>query len=142
MPAARPFTAEWAAAFRDAVDASAEYRAAAAGWTWSVALALDPAAPALGYPDPVAVDLALDRGVCRAARLVPAEEATSDFVLRGPYETWKAIVRGTLDPMTAVATGRLSLARGSLTTLLLHVGAARALVGVAQRVETAFPDEG
>lgn len=136
----RPFTPEWAAAFQDAIDASAEYRAAAASWTWGVALALDPA-PALGYPEPVAVALELDRGTCRGARLVPTAAADTDFVLRGDYATWKAIVRGAVDPMTAVATGRLAVARGALTTLMLHVGAARALVAVARTVPTEFPDE-
>jgi putative sterol carrier protein len=136
----RPFTPDWAAAFHTAVNASADYRAAAAGWTWSVALALDPA-PALGYPDAVAVALDLDRGTCRGARLVPAAAADTAFVLRGDYPTWKAIVRGALDPMAAVATGKLAVDRGALTTLMLHVGAARALVAVARAVPTEFPDE-
>ena len=136
----RPFTPEWAAAFHDAINASAEYRAAAGSWTWSVALALEPD-PALGYPEAVAVALDLNRGTCRAARLVPAAAADTDFVLRGDYAAWKAIVRGALDPMTAVATRRLAVARGALTTLMLHVGAARALVAVARVVPTEFPDE-
>jgi putative sterol carrier protein len=138
--APRPFTPEWAAAFGAAVNASTEYRAAAGNWTWSVALALEPTA-AFGYPDPVAVTLDLHRGECRGTAVTGADGGGADFVLRGSYETWKAIVRGALDPMTAVATGRLAVARGSLTTLMLHVGAARALVQVAQAVPTAFPDE-
>ena len=34
----RPFTDAWAAAFRDAINTDAEYRAAATKWSWPVAL--------------------------------------------------------------------------------------------------------
>lgn len=135
-----PFTDAWAAACCDAVNASAGYRAAAANWPWPVALAMDPA-PELGYPDAVAVELALDRGACRGARLTPADATDAAIVLRGPYDAWKRIVRGELDPVLAVATGQLALARGALTSLMLHTGAARALVAVAREVPTEFPDE-
>ena len=54
----RPFSQPWADAFRDAINADADYRAAAGSWTWPVALLLDPADPALGYPEPVAVQVA------------------------------------------------------------------------------------
>ena len=46
---------------RDAVEADAAYRATATNWTWPVALVLE-ATPTLGYDEPVAVELALDRG--------------------------------------------------------------------------------
>ena len=50
-------------------------------------------------------------------------------------------MRGELDPLAAVVTGRLAVVRGALTTLMLHVAAARALVAVARAVPTEFPDE-
>jgi putative sterol carrier protein len=64
------------------------------------------------------------------------------FVLRGSYETWKAVMREGLDPVMAVATGRLALERGALTTLMLHTRSARLLVELARQVPTRFPDEG
>jgi putative sterol carrier protein len=136
----RPFTDAWADACCAAVNASAAYRGAAADWPWPVALAMD-AAPELGYPEPLAVELTLDRGACRGARLTTPDATSAPIVLRGAYAAWKHIVRGELDPVTAVATGRLTLARGALTTLMLHTRAARALVAVAGEVPTEFPDE-
>lgn len=135
-----PFTDSWAAAFRDAINADADYRAAAAAWKWPVALALD-AHPALGYAESVAVEMDLDAGTCRDARALPARDATAPIVLGADYQTWKDVVRGQLDPVTGVATGRLRLDRGSLMTLMLHTNAARALVTTAQKVPTEFPDE-
>lgn len=136
----RPFTQDWADAFRDAINADAAYRAAAASWTWPLALAME-ARPDLGYPEAVAVELALDRGTCHDARIVPADAATAPYVLRGSYDTWKRVVRGDVDAVMAVATGQLALARGSLMTLMMHTGSAKALVATAGTVPTTFPDE-
>ncbi len=135
----RPFTAEWAHALRDAINADANYKSAATKWTWPVALVLD-ASPALGYDGPVAIELALDRGTCHSAMLIDPAAVTAPFTLRAPYVTWKLIVTGSLDAVTAVTMGQVKLT-GALTTLLLHVGAAKALVGAARLVPTAFPDE-
>jgi putative sterol carrier protein len=136
-----PFTQSWADAFRDAINADPGYRAVAAGWSWPVALLLEPSEPALGYPEPVAVQVALDRGTAGDARLVHGDAATADVVLGASYETWKEIVRGTVDPVGAVMSGRLRLVRGSLMTLMSQINAARALVNCAARTPTEFPDE-
>lgn len=135
-----PFTQQWADAFREAINGDAAYRAASRSWTWGVALVV-PARPELGIATDTAVEVDLDRGHCHAARAVPAAKATAPFVLRGEYETWKRIVRGELDPVFAVSTGKLRLERGALTTLLLHTRSARALVACARMVPTVFPDE-
>ena len=137
----RPFSQPWADAFRDAINADADYRTAASGWTWPVALLLDPADPALGYPEPVAVQVALDRGTASDARALPGADADADIVLGADYATWKQVVRGALEPVNAVVSGRIRLVRGSLMTLMMHVNAAKALVACAARVPTAFPDE-
>jgi putative sterol carrier protein len=137
----RPFTQPWADAFRDAINADPSYRTAAVGWSWPVALLLDPPAATLGYPEPVAVQVALDRGTAGQATLVPGAAATADIVLGGSYETWKEIVLGSLDPVGAVMGGRLRLVRGSIMTLMSQIGAARALVACAARTPTEFPDE-
>jgi putative sterol carrier protein len=136
----RPFTAEWADAFRTAIVADDAYRLAAAKWTWPVALVLDPA-PELGYPDSVAVELTLNRGDCSAAAIRATEAVSAPFVLSAPYATWKQVVTGTLDPVVGVTHGRIKV-KGSLTTLMLNASAASALCACARSVPTSFPDEG
>lgn len=135
----RPFTTAWAEAFRAAVAGDAAYRAAATRWTWPVALVLD-AAPELGYPDAVAVELELDRGDCHRAQILAPEATTAPFVLSAPYATWKAVVQGALDPLVGVTTGKIRV-KGSLATLMLNARAASALCACAQAVPTTFPDE-
>jgi putative sterol carrier protein len=133
----KPFSSEWAHAFRDAINASAEYRTAATGWTWPLALSLS-ASPDRGYPSDIAVELDLDRGTCTAVRVKTDEKATTDFVLRGDYEAWQSVVQGNVDPVVAVTMGKLKLVQGSLTTLMLNTKAAKALVACAQQVPTDF----
>jgi putative sterol carrier protein len=135
----RPFTQAWADALRHAINVDDAYRAVAGDWTWPVALVLD-AAPTLGYHSDVAVEFTLDRGQCTAARTLDPLVVTAPFVLRAPYPVWKRIVRGALDPVLAVVLRQVTLT-GSLSTLMHHVGAAKALIACARVVPTDFPDE-
>jgi len=135
----RPFTPEWAAAFQDAIEADTNYRDLAAKWTWPVALVLD-ASPELGYPEPVAVELTLDRGRCHGAVIRHPDAVTAPFVLRAPYATWKLVMRGELDPLAGVTRGKIGV-KGSLATLMMHARSASALCGCARAVPTRFPDE-
>lgn len=135
----RPFTQPWAEALRDAINVNVAYHAVAGDWTWPVALILN-AARDLGYADDVAVEFDLNCGTCTAVRVLSPTEVTAPFVLRASYPVWKRIVRGKTDPMMAVALRQVTL-QGSLTTLMLHAGAAKALVACARNVPTHFPDE-
>ena len=135
----RPFSPDWAAAFRDAINGDADYRTIAKSWTWPTALVLD-ATPAYGYPLPLAVQLTLDRGTCAAAVVVPPHAVDATFVLRADYATWKEVVKDGLDPIVAVTAGRIKFS-GPLGTLLMHTRAATALLAIAQSLPTLFPDE-
>ena len=134
-----PFTQPWADAFRDAINASEAYRASGQGWRWPVALILEPA-PEHGFPDPIAMVLDLEGGACRSAVVLPADAAEAPFAVRGPYDAWREIAQGTLDPIAGIMRRRLSLA-GSLPTLLAHVQSARDLVACARDVETDWNEE-
>lgn len=126
---------------REAINASQGFRKAGARWHAPVALVLQ-AAPHLGFTRDVALLLHLEAGRCTDARVLPAEEARADYVLRAPYPTWKALVRGKLEPMGALLKGRVHLVHGSLPRLLMHARAARVLVRCAAGVDMIFPDEG
>lgn len=135
----RPFSPAWAEAFQQAIESDASYRAAAAKWTWPVALVLE-ATPEYGYADGVAVELTLDRGRCHGAQIGPRDAVTAPFVLTAPYAVWKAVVRGELDPLVGVTRGKIAV-QGSLATLMLNAKSAAALCACARLVPTAFPDE-
>jgi putative sterol carrier protein len=139
MPHA-PFSQPWVDALREILNADATYREASRKWRWPLALVME-AAPDLGFPEAVAVELELENGDCRRAEAKPAAAVASDYVLQGDYATWKSIVREDVDAVSAVMTRKLTLAKGSLFSLMTHVPSARALVACARRVDTHFPDE-
>ena len=139
MTLPRPFTQPWADALRAAINTDLAYREAAINWTWPVALVLD-ATPELGYADDAAVEFDLHRGACTAVRVLTTSAITAPFVLRAPYMVWKKVVQGLSDPVMAIALKKIAL-EGSLSTLMMHAGAAKALVACARTVPTHFPDE-
>ena len=130
------FSPAWADAFLDAVNRDVEYRDVAKGWTNPVALVVEPEA---GVTDAVAVQVDLKAGTCVSAAALAPDDVSAPFVLTGDLAAWKDILGGSSDPIMAVARGKVKLTRGSLTTLMLHAKAARALLACAQAVETCWP---
>ena len=103
-----PFpSAEWIAAYREEINSSVAYKQASTEWTHgAVALVVNPQ-PAIGLAEPVGIWLDLDRGVCRAARLVPATEAAgAPFVLTSDYARWKQVIRKELAPVAGSCSAR------------------------------------
>jgi putative sterol carrier protein len=136
----RPFTLEWATAYCDAINGDETFRKEGTRWNWPIAFILE-ANPPLGYPADIAVELALKAGRCTGARVVSARKTAVPYQLKGSYTTWKALVKGQMDPVTAVMKGDLQLVRGTVTALMMHARTARTLLACARAVETIFPDE-
>jgi putative sterol carrier protein len=132
---------EWVDAYGAAINASDDYRAASTEWTHgSVALVL-PAQPAIGVPEDVGIWLDLDRGVCRAAKLVARSEAQrAAFVLTAEYRYWKQIIKKELGPIAGIMQRKVAL-QGSLPIVVRFIRSAEALVDAATRVPTRFLDE-
>ena len=136
----RPFSQNWADALCAAINASETYRVAAARWTWHVAFVIERNVP-LGFAHDQAAVLALEHGQCKGVKLVDGKHARAPLVFRASYETWKRLARGEMDPIIAVMKGQIEFT-GSMTTLMQHSRAAKALVECTRAVPTSFPDEG
>ncbi len=129
------FSPAWAQALGRELNQSGAYRTAASRWEGSLVLALDGAGP------PTGVFLDLHRGSCRAAREVEREDLQrAEFVIRAGTEVWRRVLAGELEPLWAVLSGQLRLARGNPARLAPFPGAARELVAAAARVGGRFPD--
>ena len=131
---------EWLAEYVDRINASPAYREAAATWEGHVAYVIE-AEPDKGLDEDVWTWLDLWHGECRDGKVVsPQEGEKARFVIRAPYSRWKEIIRGRLDPIKGMMTGKLKL-RGDLPTIVRYVKAANELVNLAQTVPTEFADE-
>lgn len=103
------FSSEWIAAFKDAINANPDYKSAAAEWTHGVVALVCKAQPP-GLPADSGMWLDLERGVCREAKAVSAEEAAkAPFCITGEYARWKQVLRKELDPIKGMMQGKLKL---------------------------------
>ena len=137
MPA-DAFTHAWALAYLDQINQRPSYRQAAAEWEADVALVM---AAADGIEER-AIYLDLWHGECRAARSASAADLErAKYVLSATPAHWRQVLSGEVAPLLAMMTGKLTLSRGSLGSLLPYMKAARELVVAGMSVDTAFPSE-
>lgn len=126
------FSAEWAAAFHDAINSNNAYAKSSANWELGkIALMLN---------DDRAVLLDLLKGNCLGAESINPERAESqaDFIIVGDENTWKEVLSGRLAPLMGIMRGRLKLSKGSISKIMPYALAATELVKSAQTLDTEF----
>jgi putative sterol carrier protein len=134
-------SAEWVAACVEAINASETYRVKSTDWTYGPVSLVASAQPALGLERAQGVWIDLDRGICRAARLVSSEEAEgAPFTLTSDYSSWRQVLRKQLSLIAGLLERRIAL-KGSLPVMLRYVKSAEELVSAVATVPTRFVDE-
>lgn len=124
-------SAEWADAYRTALNGNAAYREAASAWEGDILLLVKPADPSGPAPG---VHLALAHGECSAATFHPdAREVASEFVYEGTPENWQRLLRHEVDPVKAILDGTFRI-RGNLAKAMRFTRAAKELVETASQV--------
>jgi len=133
-------SAEWVAAYKDAINANPDYAKAGKDWTHGVVAMVVKAEPTLGIPEDLAMMLDVDSGRCRDLQLVPATEANekAPFVVVASYAQWKQVIKKEIDPTKALMQGKLKLTKGHMPTMVKHVNASKQLVESTTRVPTKF----
>ena len=136
-----PFpSAEWTAAFQDAINANEGYAKAGAGWTHGRVAYVVKARPELGIERDTAMVLDLHEGRCRGADYVDGEAAEeADFVIHAEYEQWREVLSGEVDPTKAMMQNKLKLQKGHLPTIVKYVVASKELVKSATAIDTDYP---
>ncbi len=121
-------SAEWASAFKAALNANPAYHDAAAAWEGDILLLVRPSdwsAPAPG------IHLALSHGECtEATYYADARPVASEFVYEGSPENWERLRRHEIDPVTAILNGTFKV-RGNLAKMMRFTRAAKELVETA-----------
>ena len=134
------FSTEWANAFKDEINKSTSYKAAARGWKWTVGLVIE-AEPDKNVPESLGVVMDLFDGDARDIRVGTAAEAQQcNFVITGPYSRWKQVATKQLDAIRGVLTGKLKL-KGDLPTVVRYTKAVQELTECTTRVPVQWPDE-
>lgn len=135
-------SAEWCAAYKDAINANADYKVVGRDWTHGPVAMVVTAEPAIGLPTDLAMWLDVHQGECRGCRLVSREEAeNAAFVIVASHARWKEVIRKQLDPTKGLMQGKLKLTKGHMPTMVKYVTASKGLVESTSRVPTQFIDE-
>ncbi len=130
------FGADWLNAWQRELNANVAYRDAAAQWEWPLILC------ACGEDGSQKVCAYLDlwRGECREARpAIAQDDERARFSISGSFAVWKQVLDGRLEVVSAIMLRRLTLDKGSVSSLLGYIGAAKALVVTAAALDTAYP---
>lgn len=126
---------EWIEAYREALNANEAYAEAAQDWEGDFLFVVEPGE---GAPEGATFYVDLWHGKCREARLLgPDEEADAAFTYAGPYENWKKLIQGEIDPIKGLLTGKFRL-KGSMMKVMRYTKAAKLLVETAGEVPTEF----
>jgi putative sterol carrier protein len=133
-------TEAWAAALVSEINASSEYRNAAAKWgdgfNGNVLLVFD-ADTTLPTTHALLVELA--KGTCLGASFVKGSaDPRAGFGLRASSSVWRDVLSRKTLAATAILTGKMKV-EGDKMTLLKHTAAHRALVSCAAAIDTEFP---
>jgi putative sterol carrier protein len=135
-------SAEWCAAYKDAINANPGYKAAGKDWTHGSVAMVVTAEPAIGIAEDMAMLLDVHQGGCRNCTLVSREEAEkASFVIVASYARWKEVIRKQLDPTKGMMQNRLKLTKGHMPTMVKFVTASKELVESTSLVPTQFVDE-
>jgi putative sterol carrier protein len=133
---------EWAAAYKEAINANAAYKLAGKDWTHGAVAFVVKADAALRIDEDTALLLDVHQGECRECRLMSAKEAgAAPFVIVAPYALWKLVINRELDPTKGMMQGKLKLTKGNMPTMVKYVTASKELVASTSRVPTTFRDE-
>ena len=131
------FSHDWSLALGSALNASEAYRKAAGDWEGSLVFALRRPEGS----EEIGTYLNLGGGICREARqATPGDVEGADYLLRADARTWRRLLAGETDPIFAIMTGKLELARGGVAGLLPHAAAAQQLVQTAAALGGRFPE--
>ena len=134
-------SAEWAAAYKDAINANPKYKEAGKDWTHGAVAMIVKADPALGIAEDQGMWLDIDSGVCNDCRMVSAKEAsTAPFVIVADYARWKSVIKKELDPIKGMMQNKLKLTKGHMPTIVKYVNSSRELVETTANVDTKFRD--
>jgi len=120
--AVNAFSDEWAVRFKDEVNKSSVYKAAAKGWKWTVGLVIE-AEPDKNVPESVGVVM-----------------ESCQFVITAPYTRWKQVATKELDATKGMLQGKLKL-KGDLPTIVRYTKASQELTECTTRVPVQWPDE-
>jgi putative sterol carrier protein len=126
---------EWIKELSNRLNASESYALAAANWEGDNIFTVLPDAD---YAGTMSVYINLQHGKASDARqLNSLDEQKALFTTSAPFNTWRRVLEGRLDPIQGMFSGKLKLV-GSMAQIQRNPKATYELVKVAAQIDTDF----
>lgn len=124
----------WVRAFQDKLNTSVSYADIAKNWEGDLLFQVE-------MPDGQSLLLYLDlwHGKCRDAFEAKDKNQQAAFRLTAPLANFVKVLKGELDPMQAMMTGKLKV-QGNMVMMMKNIPTVLEFVKVARTVETDFPE--
>ncbi len=125
---------EWLQALERKLNDDGHYSQVARNWEGDLVFDILPEG---NLKEPLTMYLDLWHGKCRKVEYAPGLQAhpNAKFILRSPYNNFTAILKGKLDPMTAMMTSKLKV-EGSLGYMMRNVPTVLDFVRCAREITT------
>lgn len=124
---------EWIKELCTRLNADESYALAAASWEGDLIFTILPDAD---YPYTAYLYINLQHGKASDARqLSSPDEQKALFMISAPFNTWRRVNEGRLDPLQGIFSGKLKMA-GSMAQVQRNPKATYALVNVAKQIDT------
>jgi len=124
----------WAQALVEALAKSPAYASAGAGWTPGVialTVAPAPSPETTGGTDAVTLELSAMGPSGGVATTLQEAVQQANLVLQASDDTWRALLSGVQDPVKALMSGQVKVAKGGLAAVVGQVFAYAALMETA-----------
>lgn len=134
---AKFMSAEWLELYKDAINANEAYAKAADWWEGDFVFVIKPAG---NLKEEIRAFIGLYHGECTEVKsLGPDKEnpESTEYVYSADYESWVKILKGELDPIRALLSGKASV-EGNMAKILKATDAAKELVNSTTTVDTEF----
>jgi putative sterol carrier protein len=126
---------QWIKELSEQLNASEAYAQAAATWEGDNIFIVLPDAD---YPDTAYLYINLQHGKASGARqLSSLDEQKALFTTSAPFNTWRRVLEGRLDPIQGMFSGKLKLV-GSMAQVQRTPKATYEMVKVAAKIDTDF----
>ena len=124
---------EWIDEVKDLLNSSESYQRSAKDWEGDFIFVVEPDE---AYDDTAYLHLKLFHGKSPGAAVVDSENLPeTEYTLRAPFNTWRKVIDGKLDPIQGMMTGQLKL-RGDLMKIMRYPKAAQDIVACCALVPT------
>ena len=127
---------DWAKEYIEKLNSNSAYAAAGKTWDDSLTFVVQPDDI---YKESWCLYLNLKAGKCIDSKVGRTEEDVpkSTFKYIGIYSNWVKLIKGEIDPIQGLMTGKFKL-DGSMMKIMRYTNAAKEMVNTAKMVDTQF----